>query len=810
MRTADPDECLQQSTQIVFAVDQHPFQVNASTFCLLQPLMTADGVRFGPLNQAFPNRGRVWWMLRDQSEVTPGSLWIGRLQNASILEEELEHPNKDHYQVVRESMEHGLKGWVSVVELDLPMPVIDDLLDGRIPCPATRPNREVLLRFRDALIGPFRLQQWSPERWSLAPLDLGRPVLRKSAPKPLRGEQRFELQLARFTRTPDELQFEATITLVPREAAVAFEGEEIDAMSRAQLVKWALDKAGMTKAEQQPIKKALDAVAQLEVDPVDRSRLVRFQGLCEQALAGIDVGGEVATVLAQHERFEPFLARHIDSVLARRVDELVETRRREVERELEQALADLDRTRTALAAARDEFDRLKQDQEHRLAEEHARWLEGLEKREAALAAAERELERSQERIGKALHGAIADYRDRADEVLQHVVALLPLLRSALGQVGDVRSGDAQRSERAALVPAWVHEPRSSGAVLHDERSFLNQFLSVVERRGFHFEKDLLTAFHVAVKTGNWTVLAGPSGLGKSSLPMLYAEALGRRLEMLTVPVRPDWLDDRQVLGAFNPLTERYETAPTGITEHLIAAAEDLRRERGGIYLIVLDEMNLARVEHYFARFLSIMERRVEDRRIELFSRSQARPEDPLTRHRELVVPPNVRFIGTVNLDETIHFFSPKVLDRCAIVGLQQGPLDGAAEPTAQAQDLALTPVEFSDYQGWIREPDACPAAVAALLREVDAKLRECGPGIGYRSYARARRFVSSSDGLLPVDVATDYALFQYLLPRVPTRHRDGDRLLAELLRLLPAGRYARTAGALEAMQDGDEFFHVLG
>lgn len=701
MRTADPDECLMQRTPIVFAADQHPFQVHASTFCLLQPLMTADGVRFGPLNEAFPNRGRVWWMLRDQSEVPPGSLWIGRLQRASI--EDVDRPDKDHFQVVRESMEPGLKDWVSVVELDLPMPAVDDLLDGRIPRPTTRPNREVLLRFRDALIGPFRVQQWSPEGWSLSPLDLGRPVLRKSAPKTLRGEQRFEVQLARFTRNPDEQPFDATIALVPRQTAVPFEGEEIDAMSRAQLVKWALDKAGMTKAEQRPIKAALDAVAQLEVDPVDRVRLSRFQGLCERALAGIDVGGEVATVLAQHERFEPFLARHLDAVLARRVDELVATRRREVEREQAQALADLAGTQAALAAARDEFDRLRQDQEHRLAEEHARWLEGLEQREAALAAAERELERSQERIGKALHGAIADYRDRADEVLQHVVALLPLLRPALGHAGDLRSGEAPRPERTALVPAWVQEPRSP-TVLRDERSFLDQFFSVVERRGFRFDQQLLTAFHVAVKTGNWTVLAGPSGLGKSSLPVLYAEALGRRLESLMVPVRPDWLDDRQVLGAFNPLTERYETAPTGITEHLIAAAEDLRRERGGIYLIVLDEMNLARVEHYFARFLSIMERRVEDRRIELFSRSQARPEDPLTRHRELVVPPNVRFVGTVNLDETIHFFSPKVLDRCAIVGLQQGELDAAAEPTAQAQQLALTPVAFGDYQAWTREP----------------------------------------------------------------------------------------------------------
>ena len=85
-----------------------------------------------------------------------------------------------------------------------------------------------------------------------------------------------------------------------------------------------------------------------------------------------------------------------------------------------------------------------------------------------------------------------------------------------------------------------------------------------------------------------------------SLSRLYAEALGAIDEHLLIPVRPDWLDDRDVIGSFNALSGRYEPAPGGLVDRIIAAREDRKAGRGGIYPICLDEMNLARVEHYFA------------------------------------------------------------------------------------------------------------------------------------------------------------------------------------------------------------------
>jgi hypothetical protein len=139
------------------------------------------------------------------------------------------------------------------------------------------------------------------------------------------------------------------------------------------------------------------------------------------------------------------------------------------------------------------------------------------------------------------------------------------------------------------------------------------------------------------------------------------EAADTQSRFQLVAVRADWTDPRGLLGYYNPLTGTY--IRTVVVDLLLAAAEDPDRP----YLIVLDEMNLARVEYYFSDFLSGLESGAP---IELMAAGVE--EELLTSGQEdvpasLVIPPNVAFVGTVNVDETTHAFSPKVLDRANVI-----------------------------------------------------------------------------------------------------------------------------------------------
>ena len=146
-----------------------------------------------------------------------------------------------------------------------------------------------------------------------------------------------------------------------------------------------------------------------------------------------------------------------------------------------------------------------------------------------------------------------------------------------------------------------------------------------------------------------------------------------------VPVRPDWLDSRGLLGYLNPLTNEYVKTPF-LSLLLDARTEVARAKKEGRdphpFFVVLDEMNLARVEHYFSDFLSALE---SDEPIPLHDDERVADgaaESGIPVPRQLRVPKNVFFTGTVNVDETTYMFSPKVLDRAFTIEFDRVDLDG--------------------------------------------------------------------------------------------------------------------------------------
>ncbi|MYC89325.1 MAG: hypothetical protein F4X22_13975 [Gemmatimonadales bacterium] len=151
------------------------------------------------------------------------------------------------------------------------------------------------------------------------------------------------------------------------------------------------------------------------------------------------------------------------------------------------------------------------------------------------------------------------------------------------------------------------------------------------------------------------------------LRLAETEVAERELDnRVVVPVRPDWVDNRGLLGYFNPLSNEYSTTPF-LSLLLEAQAEEQRAEKEGRdphpFFVVLDEMNLARVEHYFSDFLSALESGEPISLHESEEVEEGRTESGAVVPRQLRVPNNVFFTGTVNVDETTYMFSPKVLDR---------------------------------------------------------------------------------------------------------------------------------------------------
>ncbi|MHC5934538.1 McrB family protein [Nostoc sp.] len=183
----------------------------------------------------------------------------------------------------------------------------------------------------------------------------------------------------------------------------------------------------------------------------------------------------------------------------------------------------------------------------------------------------------------------------------------------------------------------------------------------IRSKGLRISESILRRYHLALKTRKFVILSGTSGTGKTWLTKAYAEVVAA--EYLLVPVAPNWTTNEDLLGYFNPMDKEYHyTAFSHFLEKAAQEYEQAQTEKRTPrpYHLILDEMNLARVEYYFAKFLSVMEVRMREglAQIELASEKQ------------VLLPPNLYFIGTVNVDETTHNFADKVYDRAQMIELE--------------------------------------------------------------------------------------------------------------------------------------------
>ena len=830
----DIEELLQTSEPVLLAVDQVPFQVESrgvkNTFCLLAPLMTEVGAKL-ELEQ-FANRERVWWMLRgeiDPSEIHVGMIWTAPIERSR----EFGNPEreKDHFQVNRAGIRRGTLHCVEVLNLKVADPDLAELLDpDGIPWPHP-PLDRVILRGGRSVVGPFSARyDHSRGRVVFTSLTPNNPLVYRMSRADFEAEtELFELSYTanRWDAKKAESRVELDLMHGRDLEILQQQGDREDGATDEQIVFWALDLLEIRPDERQTFQSVLqragDLSSRAEVEKFP-GRLERFLDLAENRSRITRLGSKIARTLSIHEGFKELVDRHIDDIASARVTQEIESRRSEIARQTSGAELRLAELAEQVAGEEKEYRQLRNEWERKFATEHQDRVKELEKHEKELEVREKEMFARLEALARTFH-------DDAREFGDQIVAQLPLLEQLgilQGRASGVetkpdptatleRARAATTSPGTLALPTYLRTMRERKSV--GEMQFLRQLESVATAKGFVFDRNDLINFHVLVKTGMWSVLTGPGACGKSSLPRLYAEALGCSVEFLHVPVRPHWSKDRDLLGAFNAREGWYEPARCGLLERLIAAQEDRRTGRGGIYIVCLDEMNLAPVEGYFAELLGILEQPARERHLELFSPEFGQAEDPYTPHRRLELGNNVRFVGTVNREETSRFFSPKIIDRAAIASLERPDLRVGLDKlgregqewreTQQAALTRLEPIHFEDFASWVRPIDARGETIEPLLKIDDAFSRS-RDGLGFRLRDRVLRYTASAQHLLGTDTALDYALVQNVVPRLRPAAPRYIELLQELQGLLPPDRFPRTGTCLKALErePGHSFFEL--
>jgi hypothetical protein len=351
-----------------------------------------------------------------------------------------------------------------------------------------------------------------------------------------------------------------------------------------------------------------------------------------------------------------------------------------------------------------------------------------------------------------------------DRLIDDALTLLPLNEALM-----------ERAEaRDPTGAAWLREQRA--VYTATEEPPIEVIIERIRARGFTLSERIIRAYHVALRTRPLVILPGISGTGKTRLTRLYADAVvGERFapgqeneRYLLVAVQPDWHSARDLLGYYNAITGKYH--PTPFLRFLLRAAADPSAR----YFVCLDEMNLARPEYYLAPILSAME--TDDRLIDLGAPGavvETVTGEVLSNPFRL--PVNVAITGTVNVDESAHTLSDKLLDRANVIELTDVDLEGFR--TAY--------------------PGAIDDAIWNVIVAVHGIVARAGQPFGYRVLSEIIRYIEQSQGVMTPQQALDLQIKQKILPKL--RGDDTPRLrraLTDLLELLigaPQSAWKRAA-----------------
>lgn len=312
-----------------------------------------------------------------------------------------------------------------------------------------------------------------------------------------------------------------------------------------------------------------------------------------------------------------------------------------------------------------------------------------------------------------------------------------------------------------------------------------------------------------------TFLAGLPGVGKTSLSRLFVDGQGVSTRFKEVSVSRGWTSQKDLIGFFNPLANRFQPSQTGLYEFFHALSEETKKKHkdNAMAYILLDEANLSPIEHYWAAFMGMTD---SNKNMELKLGQDS-----------VKIPKYLRFLATINYDSTTEPLSPRVIDRAPIIILDNSYNDSEFKNSFEnsISDLPLSSNILDELFGNanvnLQFDETEESVFNRIINELQSTMRDSGRPIhmsarkenSIRQYCSQGRAVMRHLNIIDEDnsdlIALDFAVLQFVLPQIRGNGVKFKSRLVSLLNVLNEHKLRRSANYLDKMiKYGEDELHT--
>lgn len=362
---------------------------------------------------------------------------------------------------------------------------------------------------------------------------------------------------------------------------------------------------------------------------------------------------------------------------------------------------------------------------------------------------------------------------------------IPEFSEAVAQGGTVSAGSGggemvvggteKLDDRETVFPAlskidleyegFVNETAESDPVsLSELCDGFRKYLAKVEN--LYFDIDTIRFFISGLAASHFEILEGLSGTGKSSLPRYFAKYT--ESDVLFMPVQATWRDKTSIIGFFNEFSKTY--TETDFLERLYRASYNPDK----LHFFVLDEMNISRVEYYFADLLSVLEYPVDEWKLRLMHMPHGFVPPMQIADGNIRIPDNSYFVGTANKDDSTFTITDKVYDRAITIDFTVNN-----KPFEVKEEVGTVKLSNSHLKALFSEAKSNPDA---RLSDVDRDRMEKVLGYAYETFGIAigNRILNQVENVVPVfvtaggakETAIDFMLSRKLVAKIEGRFEE--------------------------------------